>query len=224
MSPAPAGKVALPCPATHGGEAVSACVAATRSNKRGARRRPSASRVTPCHPWFRVVRADTVGGGPTGVATVSQCGGPVPDGIGRTNKPSKGSGVATGTRKGGRPSRSEWPVRNHRTTVATAECTTSSDCRGRPSRRSPACRIRTGRNLRDKRQDPWRKANGRGDFARCRPCGQGSAAGTNLQPQTGLVEVPCVGRRAVDLAQKSHPTSPPRRGVKSPAAGSAAGP
>jgi hypothetical protein len=168
-----------------------------------------------------MTQADAVGGN-TGVATASQCGGSVPDGVGRPRAsrrkvPASQPERARGTDRHG-------VSRPHGTTgisVATAETTTSSDCR-RCRKAEIACLQKTKRNLRGKRQDPWRKANDPA-LAGCRPCGQRSDCGNNLQPRPDPVRSTCVGRRAGDLAQKLHPTSR-RDGVTPAVAGSAAEP
>jgi hypothetical protein len=113
MSPAPAGKVALPRVLRRRGRGGERTRDATREKKWSPRVRPTASRVTLRHPRFRMARVDAVGGD-TGVATASQCGGQLLAVSNRNIKPPQGSGDATGTRKGSEPSRSAPTARNHR--------------------------------------------------------------------------------------------------------------
>jgi len=163
MSPAPAGKVALSRTATNRGEAVSEC--ADAANNRPGRTKPDASRVTLRHPWFRMVQADAVGGTTTGVATASQCGGSAPDGIGQGIKPLEGSGLAAGTRKGSRPSRSELAERNHRGHRWPRRCGNKLRTQEAPTTAIACLQKEVERNLKGKRQDPWREANDRGEQA-----------------------------------------------------------
>jgi hypothetical protein len=84
---------------------------------------------------------------------------------------------------------------------------TSFECGGQgPKRQSPACRDE--RNLRGKRQDPWRKANDRGDPARCRPCGQRSGCGTQsataARPGREVARKQARGRPGPEASPESH--------------------
>jgi len=196
----------------------------TRHQKWREYAKPTASRVTLSPPRFRRARANAVGGS-TESCYCEPVWGQGPGGVGqhqarnRRKVPGSHPGAARGPGRHG-VSRTE---RNRRTQRRQRRSGNKIRTRGGPQPRSPpACRRK--RNLRGKRQDPWRGANDR-TCKRTVPTPRTRAGlRKTLQTQADPVRPRHAGRCAEDLAKKPHPTSHPRAGTNPVVAGSAAGP
>jgi hypothetical protein len=169
--------------------------------------------VTLSPPGFRRVRADAVGGS-TGSCYCEPVWGRGPGGVGqhqaecRRKVPDSQPGTARGPGRHG-VSRTEG---NRRTQRRQRRSGDKIRTRGVPQTRpSPACRRK--RNLRDKRQDPWRGANDRA--RKCSVPTPRTPVGLrrNLQTRTDPVRPRHAGRRSWDLAKTPHPTSHPHAGA-----------
>jgi hypothetical protein len=170
--------------------------------------------VTLRPPRFRRAKANAVGGS-TGSCYCEPVWGQGPGGVGQTTTsrrkvPDSHPGTARGSGRHGL-SRTEGNRRTHRRQRRTGN---KIRTRGVPQPRpSPACRQK--RNLRVKRQDPWRGANDRVRKHSVPSPRTKVGLQTNLQTQADPVRLKRTGRCAEDPAKKPHPTSHPRSGMNS---------